>query len=482
MHDAPPPPSTAVERSPRPAGFDLLRIAPLRAVVRSPLFPYVLQLAVLAVYLVLAVFAWGRFAPEGVPAKQYAQTNAVNLVIWGLWWPAMVWATVLLGRIWCAVCPLELVANLAERAGRRVGLRQWVLGRWLRAGWLILALFVVLQWLVPGAQLHRVPAYTSIFLWAALAAAAAVGFVYRDRAFCRGFCPVGLLLGVYGRGGMLAVRPNEGRVCDECPGHDCVQNCNRNRLDARSCPSLLNPAQLDRNNDCLVCGQCVKVCPPGNVGLYLRWPFSAADARDRRASWPVALFVIIVSGFVVSELCSEWASAKAVFQWAPERVTAWLGAKPYAGWIEGAWTLGVVPLALWSALVVAARLAGVRGNFAELLCQMALPLSVLVAAGHLCKGMAKFNSWVGYVPLATADPSGTETALAITAKSLAKPASVLPMTDVSLTAAALVALSAWLAYREFRLAGHPQPWRLLLPIGLLAGGFGFLVVGWGFLP
>jgi len=28
-----------------------------------------------------------------------------------------------------------------------------------------------------------------------LAAAAVVGAIYKDRAFCRGFCPVGLLLG-----------------------------------------------------------------------------------------------------------------------------------------------------------------------------------------------------------------------------------------------------------------------------------------------
>ena len=114
-------------------------------------------------------------------------------LIWGLWWPAMVWAAVLLGRAWCTVCPLELVANVGERASRSLGIKQLVLGKWLRAGFLIVALYALIQMLVAGVHLHRVPAYTSIFLWSLLASALIVGLVFKDRAFCRGFCPVGLL-------------------------------------------------------------------------------------------------------------------------------------------------------------------------------------------------------------------------------------------------------------------------------------------------
>ena len=103
------------------SGFNLLRLAPVRAVFLSPLFPYVVQAAMLVFFVWLAVFGWGLFAPEGVQSKQFAKTNIVNLLIWGVWWPAMVWGAVFFGRIWCAICPLELLANITERLGRLTG-------------------------------------------------------------------------------------------------------------------------------------------------------------------------------------------------------------------------------------------------------------------------------------------------------------------------------------------------------------------------
>ena len=52
--------------------------------------------------------------------------------------------------------------------------------------------------------------------------------------------------------------------------------------------------------------------------LLLRRPYHAADAREERASWPVVLFVMLVSGFVSYEVCTEWATARAAFLWVPE--------------------------------------------------------------------------------------------------------------------------------------------------------------------
>ena len=222
---------TSVDHTPGPGsnsaagraspGVNLLRWPPIRALVLSPLFPYVFQIVFLAVFLALAVFSWQLFPPEGVPDKLYAKSNLVNLVIWGLWWPAMVWIMVFFGRIWCAVCPLELLAQLTERMGRALGVRQRVVGRWLQSGALMLLFYGLLQLLVPGVHLHRIPAHTSVFLWSLLAGAAVVGFGMRDRAFCRGFCPVGLMLGTYGRGSMLAVRSVSPEACETNADRHC---------------------------------------------------------------------------------------------------------------------------------------------------------------------------------------------------------------------------------------------------------------------
>jgi polyferredoxin len=468
------------QRSASP-GFNLLRIGPIRAVMLSPLFPYVVQIAVLGLLIWLAWVGWGLFAPEGVPSKQFAKTNLVNLLIWGIWWPAMVWLAVLFGRVWCAVCPLELVANLTERVGRGAGLPQRTLGRWLRAGFLILVLYAVIQLLVAGAELHRVPAYTSVFLLVLLGLAAVVGLLYRDRAFCRGFCPVGLLLATYGRGSMLAVRPEQKQTCQDCPGHDCLQACNRTRLDARSCPSLLNPSKLKENSDCLVCGQCMKACPPSNMGLYLRRPFHPNDARERIASWSVTLFVMLVSGFVAYELFSEWKAAKAVFLWVPQTVAELGGLAPYEGWIKGIWMLGVVPLAVWSVLGGLVLLFRGAANLGDAWRRLALPLTVIVAAGHMAKGLAKLVSWGGYLPSALQAPTGTDAAVAITAGAMDKPAALLPLPIVSEVSLILLAAMAYFGVRESRLA-DPATHKSRVPSLVLAtAASGFLIYGWGFL-
>lgn len=466
--------------SPLPSpGCDLLRLRLVRAGILWRGFPYVFQAVVLAVFIVLAVIGWGHLTPAGVNAKLYAKTNLVNLVIWGLWWPAMIGVTALLGRLWCTVCPLELVSNLFERLGRGLGLRQARLPNWLVTGGLVLVLFALLQLLVPGVQLHRVPAYTSIFLWVMLAGAALTGLFLKDRAFCRGFCPVALLLNAYGRGGMLAVRGASREPCASCRENGCTAERNRYRSDARSCPSLLNPPKLESNADCLLCGQCFKACPSNNLQLLLRPPFAAADCREPLASWPVTLFVMLVSGFVTYELCGVWKAADPVFLWVPNQVKAAWNAGAWGGWIQGLWTVFLVPLLLWLVLGAASRLLGGAKSLGEAWRRLALPMAVVVAAGHLAKGLEKFTSWAGFLPYAFREPTGVQTAVQMNAKALAQPAAWLSLPALSAITLALIGAAIWLAIREARLADPRNYRRRVLPIVLLGGFYAFLVFGWG---
>ncbi len=454
-------------------GFDLLQVKWIRAVMISPLFPYVLQAVLLVFFIWLAVFGWKLFAPEGVPSKQYAKTNVVNLLIWALWWPAMIWTAVLFGRLWCAVCPLELVANITERVGRWLGVRQLVLKRWLQSGVLILVFYATIQMLVAGIQLHRVPAYTSIFLWSLIGVAAIVGFLFKDRAFCRAFCPVGLLLSVYGRGSMLAVRSKSDDTCASCPGKDCVQSSDRTHLDKRSCPSLLNPAKLNDNADCLVCGQCMKICPPSNMGLYLRRPFHGADLRTPLASWPITLFVMLVSGFITYELCSEWKAVQHAYLLVPHAISE-------SGWVKGIWMLFVVPLLIWSVLGSLVLLGRGAKSMGEAWQRLALPMAVIISAAHMAKGLAKFSSWGGYFPGVLREPKGIETALAITSGAASKPAALLPITLVSIVGMILLVIMGYFAMRESHLADPESHRSRIAPLLLIWLAAMTLIYGWGF--
>jgi hypothetical protein len=465
--------TTSVPSKPPATGYDLLRLAPIRALVRWRGFPYIFQVPFLALYVALLVIGWGHLTPEGIEPKLYAKTNLVNLVIWGLWWPAMIWVTFFLGRAWCAVCPLELVSSLSERLGRKFGLRQRPLGGWLLKGSLVVCFFALLQLLVPGIHLHRVPHYTSIFLAVSLGLAFAIGLLLKDRAFCRGFCPVALLLSAYGRGGMLAARsraPAEG-----AEGQPCAAGA----PPAGACPSLLNPGQLSNSKDCLICGQCIKAAPADSMRLLVRPLFSRADAREPLASWPLTLFVMVVSGFVTYELCGVWPKAEQLFLFPTDQLPLWLVEGAKQGWVRGVYTIFAMPLFFWLGLGLVTRIFGGAKSLGEAWRRLALPLAVVVAGGHMAKGLEKFSSWAGFLPYALAEPTGLQTAQQMSAKLLAKPTPWLTPPLLSVLAMLLVATGIFFALREARLADPVKYRARLLPILMLGGFYFLLVFGWG---
>ncbi len=463
-------------------GIDLLKFKPIRQLINWSGFPYVFQGAMLAVFVYLAVTGWSMQVPEAVNGKLYAKTNLVNLMIWGLWWPMMIWATVLFGRLWCMVCPMELVSNATERLGRFFGVRQAILHSWLRSGYLVLLLYLAIQLLVAGFQIHRVPFYTSLFLWGMLALAALSGFLLKDRAFCRGFCPVALLLSAYGRGGMLAVRAEGDEKCQSCTGKDCVRSCNRSQLDSRSCPTLLNPPKLNSNRDCLVCGQCLKACQPDNMKLLLRRPFDPSDTREPLASWPTTLFIMLASGFVTYELSTEWSKAAEVFLWLPNAITQSFELEPLAGWVKGFWMLLVYPAILWVLMGGIVKCMTPKMSIANIWRRIALPFAVIVAAGHMTKALAKFTSWIGYLPYALKEPSGTQTVQQFTDKVIGSPSPIVSLTFISITGLALMVLGTFYAWKELGYVDPPTHRYFAAPMLVVASLWSFIIFGIAFAP
>lgn len=463
-------------------GFDLLRINLIRKLVLWAGFPYIFQILTLLVFLALAVIGWCLFPPNGVNDKLYAKTNLTNLTIWGIWWPLMIWGAVLFGRFWCAICPMELISNFSERLGRVIGIRQRSLSKWLRSGFLIVAFYALIQMLVAGVHLHRIPAYTSIFLFTLLTIAMFTGLFLKDRAFCRGFCPVGMLLNAYGRGSMLVVRHASDQACASCTSRDCVLPGNRKKLVGRSCPGLLNPAKLNSASDCLVCGQCIKSCTPFNMKLFLRRPFHSADYREPLASWPLTMFIMLVSGFVMYELCTEWVQAKHVFLWVPQQLSLNMGLNTNNGWIKGFWTLFIFPFLLWSFFGAIVKLFEFNTNLTTIWRRLVLPLVLVISAGHMVKGIAKLVSWVGFLPYAIHDPYGFKAAHEFTTGILQIPSHLIDKYIVSIIGIAIILFGVYFAIREFRL--RYVEWRVywLLPNGILTIIFLFIVcgIGWPF--
>jgi hypothetical protein len=182
---------------------------------------------------------------------------------------------------------------------------------------------------------------------------------------------------------------------------------------------------------------------------------------------------------VTYELCGVWKTAEPCFLWAPRQVSTALNAGGAAGWIQGLWTILIVPLLLWLVLGALTLLFGGAKSLGEAWRRLALPMAVVVAAGHMAKGLEKFTSWVGFLPYAWAEPTGVQTALRMHAKAMPQTAAWFSLPTLSVLAMLLLGLGLFLAIREARLADPEKSRARIFPIALLGGFYFFLVFGWG---
>jgi len=423
---------------------DVLERRQARKIVRNALFPYIFQAATLLVFLVLVLNGFRSAASvTGTPDFYliFRKTNLSTLVVWGLWWPGLILATILLGRLWCTVCPMELVSNLSWRLARRVGLRGISLPSWVRAGYLILGSYIVLQLLVAGFDAHRVPVLTARVLTGILVVAVLVGAIFREpRAFCSGFCPAALLLDAYGRIFNLRVGARRKSVCDRCRTKDCMKEENLARWNARSCPSLLRVDEPRLGQACVECFQCAKVCPHRNVGFGLLATQAKSKMMDP-LGMATALFVFIASGFVAHELFSEVKPMDRVFHAVPRWLTDAANLPGAFPWFEALWFLAILPLCVIGVFWVVLRVTRRQTRLPDFISQSAYSIIPVVAAGHAAKAILKMNSWSGYLPGALRDPVGLQRAVSIASGELLGSQPLFPTAVVAGTACALLVIA-----------------------------------------
>ncbi len=425
--------------------LNLIAAKPIRAMVQSSLFPVVLQVGAFVVLALLVFYGFGH--GSGMSSEElmtFRKTNITTLVIWGLWWPAMIAVALAFGRAWCTVCPMEMVNRVGDSIARMVGWPRAKLGKLLRAGWMTVVLYLVMQLLVAGYSIHRVPHYTALTLLALFGVALLTGLVFRQpRSFCKAFCPVGALLSVYGRYTPLQLEARDPSVCERCPTKDCIKKRNRYYFDKRSCPSLLRPFHRDPSDGCVLCLQCVKVCPYDNMGVGFVSPDAPIRRKELLKPYEAA-FVMVALGFVAHEVTGEVKWLDSVFHFVPEQLGALAPRIPF-GWFEAFWFLVLFPLAVWAAIAGATYLAGHRSGLRSLLLAVATGAAPVVAIAHLAKAVAKVSSWGGFLPFSLRDPRGLDTYHQLADGSLSAPTALIGLSITGWVMLALVAVITWRA-------------------------------------
>ncbi len=465
--------------------MNLLNVRWTRSLLGSRWFPIAAQLIMLAAFG-LSIAGGIRVTTDDAGfAKELRNTNLANLMIWSFWWPLIIIAAILLGRVWCIVCPMELITSVAGR----MGLRRKVPGL-LKSGWVITIFYTLI--LIVGIHtlaLHRIPQRMALYLLTLLVAAVVVGLIYEKRTFCGYVCPVGHLLGLYAFISPFEWRADDLSVCGSCKTKDCITKKNHYRIVGRSCTSNLYPATIKDNQDCLLCTQCLKVCPYGNLRFSTRWPFAdffhAVELRAAQVG-----FIVLVSGFIVYEVLSEWPVSKAILKWIPEHLIDALGITgPMTGFVSAIVMFIIFPGVLFLVVGALAKIAsGGRASSGAVVRTFAFLLLPTMAGAHIIKSILKMASRIPYWPHTFSDPKGIATAQEIVDKTLVLDKSVTDALYPAISfAAAVVLLTALVAtLLIFRRSAPVQKLnpgaRVIVFLGVLAywGVFGFTIFKWRF--
>ena len=391
-------------------GPDLLKIKLFDRLAASRFYPKAARILTLAAFLLL--IAGGLTVPH-VSAGMTGtlrNTNLSSLIVWSLWWPLVIAGAVILGRVWCQVCPMELVNTTFSRIGSKKRVPRFLASGWGTAIFYALALLLFIR----TFWAHRYPERMSAFFLFLFASAVTAGLLYDKRAFCTHLCPVGRILGLYACGAVLEWRARDPKICTGCRTKGCVTPAGD---PAGVCPSGLVPSEIADNRDCLLCTECRKACPPGNFRLSFRRPLADYFSSFRLRT--VDLFLLLpVFGLVLWELGEEWNPARKVLEAAPAAVQTALGLTgEAANFVQAVILFILIPALLFLIPAGAAKIAG-KTPFPELLRTFGLLVLPLAAFGHLAKAVIRIVSRLPYYGPAFRDPAGLETARAIAAGTL----------------------------------------------------------------
>ena len=229
-----------------------------------PFFPFIH--AAMAVFFV-ALIVGPAILPQSALTQRVA--GAANWLIWGLWFPLVFLSVIFTGRSWCGtLCPMGAASEWVNR----VGLKRPVPG-WLRWEGTPIVSFLLVTILGQTVGVRDYPGAILEVFGGTLIAALTIGFVYgrgrEKRAWCRHVCPIGLLLGVFSRLGIVDLVPKR-----PVAGGDAY-------TERGLCPTMIDLKRKTESRHCVMCMRCVQPERAGGLQLRLRPPGEEVAEIDR---------------------------------------------------------------------------------------------------------------------------------------------------------------------------------------------------------
>lgn len=379
-------------------------------------FPISLKYISLIAYIILITVGLMANATDAAFLKQLRNTNLGNLIVWSYWWPAIIILAIFFGRIWCMICPVEIITSFFAKIGFKKKRPDWILSGWAITIFYIMILMIGIQ----GIAIHRNPLFMSIYLLIIVAVSVIIGSIYEKNTFCRYFCPVGYLLGLYSRLSFFGWRVKSSSTCNFCSDKSCINKDYLYHLNYKSCGLDLYPAKIDENSDCILCAGCLKTCNkfqseknnnrPNPQLTYIGFAKNLFKLKSLKMA--EMAFVVVISGFVISEIWSEWSITDKLLNYFPEIISKYFD--PHnsfaAGIIKGFIIFGIIPLLLWLLPFSVSKIFGSTLKIKDYFLNYGISFIPIIAAAHLCKAILKTTSRIPYFKYLSDDYTGITTA------------------------------------------------------------------------
>jgi len=238
--------------------INLLQSARVKAFFKSRFYPLGLQVVTASVFSLIFILAFlGSRSPD---------SNVTVLLVWAMWWPMLTVSWLVGARIWCSVCPMGAVNDLLNRVGKK----KFKVPALIRDHGIYLSAIGlgVIIWAEAASKMPYSPMATGLLLLSIAAFAVLSGIFYERRLWCRYLCPLGRLAAIFSGCSIVEWRSNSSICNSTCKDNSCYKG----NETTKGCPLYQGPFSLSSNQNCILCGNCVKTCPNDSPALNLRMP------------------------------------------------------------------------------------------------------------------------------------------------------------------------------------------------------------------
>jgi DNA-binding NtrC family response regulator/polyferredoxin len=238
--------------------FNLLKFDQVKKFFSSKAYPVGLQVITASVFSLIFLMAFaGNRSPD---------QNVTVLLVWAMWWPMLTVSWFVGARIWCSVCPMGAVNDLLNRVGKK----KFKVPNFIRSYgvYISAAGLAIIIWAEASSKMPYSPLATGFLLLSIVSFAVLSGLFFERRLWCRYLCPLGRLAAIFSGCSVIEWRTNNSICNSTCKNNSCYKGDEN----TPGCPVYQGPFSLRSNQNCILCGNCVKICPNDSPAFNLRIP------------------------------------------------------------------------------------------------------------------------------------------------------------------------------------------------------------------